>query len=139
MDKLGRHFIRLVFCSGFFSAFGGLLPLSVQGHFVYCCQGFNVPLAAIGSLVLLYIAAFTHGRRIIAHFLSMAIYKKKHRLYAFLVRDRGYYKQACVLVLEYEQKGVAIMSKKLTDILVGSWYVGLTYIVIKFPVRTSLR
>ena len=73
MDNSGRHFIRLVFCSGFLSAFGGLLPLSVEGYFVSCWQRVNVLLGAIGSLVFLDIAAFTHGRRIIAHFLPMAI------------------------------------------------------------------
>ncbi len=65
--------MRLVFCPGFTSVFGGLLPLSVQGHFVYCWQGINEPLAAIGTLVLLYIAAFTHGRDIIADFFLLAI------------------------------------------------------------------
>src|SRR5438874_1288468 len=73
LDKTVEKLVRqVVLCSGFISAFGGLLPLSVQGYFVYCWQRVKVPLAAIGSLVLLYIAAFTHGRRIIAHFVPMA-------------------------------------------------------------------
>ena len=119
---------QVVFCSGFTSAFGGLLPLSVQGHFVYCWQRVNVLLGAIGFLVLLYIAAFTHGRRIIAHFLPMAIYKhhqkKKHRLYAFLACCRWYTKVVLTLAVRYEQ--------------IGSWYVCVSYLYI-YLVRFGLR
>ena len=84
-------------------------------------------LGAIGFLVLLYIAAFTHGRRIIAHFLPMAIDNKKQRLYAFLVRDRACKKgvrERCSCGLWYDlKKGDMTMRTKIQNVVVGCWYV----------------